>query len=295
MDILDRVRGIFREGEPAGDHIGLEDFEVFGGVEAKLHDGVDPNVADEDGVLPLAWAIQRKDRDALDALIRAGVDVHAEVGDQAESWLHVAAENGFDEGIPSLFAAGLDPNQWDLVGRTPLKYSITANDTGSVEALVAGGAAMEPKDGNQPVLHDAVRAGRPESVSKLLELGADPNARVDSGETPLHSALETFEHHATGSMPEAKWTAAMDRIAENVSILLEYGADPAAKNNDGLTPLDSARQWAGARLGAERLNAVPPRADWAPSVNGGQELRQRMFGEEAPMRSQQTHRQRVQL
>lgn len=94
MDILDRVKGIFRKGEPPEDHIGLEDFEVFGGVEAKLHDGVDPDVPDEDGVLPLAWAIQRKDRDALDALIRAGVNVHAEVGDLAKSWLHVAAETG---------------------------------------------------------------------------------------------------------------------------------------------------------------------------------------------------------
>lgn len=295
MDILERVRGIFRKREPAEDHIGLEDFEVFGGVETKLHYGYDPNVPDEDGVLPLAWAIQRKDRDALDALIHAGADVHAEVGDLAESWLHVGAENGFDEGIPSLIAAGLDPNQWDLVGQTPLNSAITANDPASVEALVVGGAAMEPKDGNPPVLHHAVRAGRPESVAKLLELGADPNARVDSGETPLHSALEKFEHYATGSMPEAERTAAMDRIAENVSILLEHGADPAAKNNEGLTPLDNARREAGARRGAEQLNTVPLRSDWAPSFSGGEELRQRMFGGEGAQASHQVHRQRAQF
>ncbi|KAK3172952.1 hypothetical protein OEA41_006278 [Lepraria neglecta] len=58
-------------------------------------------------------------------------------------------------------------------------------------------------------------------VELLLEYGADPNAKDDSGWTSLH-------HAAQGGH---------DRI---VQLLLEYWADPNAKNNSGSTPLHIA-------------------------------------------------------
>jgi len=44
------------------------------------------------------------------------------------------------------------------------------------------------KTGNLMPIHWASAGGFPTCVKKLLSLGADPNARTNSGATPLHNA-----------------------------------------------------------------------------------------------------------
>lgn len=61
-------------------------------------------------------------------------------------------------------------------------------------------------------------------VRELIESGADPNARVERGFTPLHTVLATDN-------PEPSIVAA----------LIEGGADPNARGNDGKTPFDYAK------------------------------------------------------
>ena len=56
----------------------------------------------------------------------------------------------------------------------------------------------------------------------LLGAGADPTVQTEEGETPLHRAAA----YGTG---------------EAVTILLEVGADPKARDNDGKLPFDYAR------------------------------------------------------
>jgi ankyrin repeat protein len=71
-------------------------------------------------------------------------------------------------------------------------------------------------------LHRAAAArDEPESVRRLIMLGASVSARTPAGWTPLHFAA------AYG----------YDRVAE---ALLEGGADPRATSGDGLTPRDLA-------------------------------------------------------
>src|SRR5262249_26420818 len=62
-----------------------------------------------------------------------------------------------------------------------------------------------------------------ESVEALLKVGANPNARVKSGETPLH------------------WAANLG-LGELVQLLLSYQADVNAQDNQGRTALDMVRQ-----------------------------------------------------
>ncbi|XP_070602391.1 2-5A-dependent ribonuclease isoform X2 [Erythrolamprus reginae] len=66
-------------------------------------------------------------------------------------------------------------------------------------------------------LNDAVKKDNLELVRKLLEDGADINAKVEHGWTPLHSAVQRNSE-------------------EIVNFLLENRADPFAKKDNGATP-----------------------------------------------------------
>jgi hypothetical protein len=89
--------------------------------------------------------------------------------------------------------------------------------------LVQHGADLAAADtwGNVP-LHTRARSRR-SSIKVLLSLGADPNARNHSLETPLHSASGS---HNAGS----------------ARLLIENGASIDEPNANSLTPLESALQ-----------------------------------------------------
>ena len=70
-------------------------------------------------------------------------------------------------------------------------------------------------------LHLAAYNGRPRFARMLLEHGAAINSPDEDGKTPLHSASENGQ-------------------VEIVLLLLEYGADPNAYDENGITPSDIA-------------------------------------------------------
>jgi hypothetical protein len=72
-------------------------------------------------------------------------------------------------------------------------------------------------------LHYAVRDGDLKEVRKLLDKGADVNARDKYGWTPLHEAA-SYGH------------------LDIVKLLVERGADVNARDKDGRTPLDLAKR-----------------------------------------------------
>lgn len=71
-------------------------------------------------------------------------------------------------------------------------------------------------------LHAAANSGVPTTVKWLLEHGADVNARGRIGRIPLHLAAER------------------NRSSKTAGILVEWGADLDAKDDQGLTALDVA-------------------------------------------------------
>ena len=91
------------------------------------------------------------------------------------------------------------------------------------------------------------RVAEVSDVTRCLQAGADPNARDESGSTPLHAA-------------------AMSATGEAVTALLEAGADPNAREVDGQTPL----HWAAWSATGEAVTALleagagPERAETNP-------------------------------
>jgi len=65
-------------------------------------------------------------------------------------------------------------------------------------------------------------------ISFLIDQGADVNAGDETGQTPLHWAVDAFDSY--GDLPE--WNAHV------ASLLIDAGADVNARNDKGLTYLD---------------------------------------------------------
>ena len=79
-------------------------------------------------------------------------------------------------------------------------------------------------EGGRTPLHNASRDGDLDEVRRLLEAGADIEARDNEGETPLHDAC---------------WNGHL----EIARLLLDRGADATAVDNDGETPFGLAIEY----------------------------------------------------
>ena len=105
---------------------------------------------------------------------------------------------------------------------THLHFAATMNDSKSALWLIANGAEVNVKDGNDYTpLHLTAYYNETEVAALLLENGADVNAKDNEGWTPLHL---TARFNGT----------------ETAALLLENGAEINAKNKYDNTPLDYA-------------------------------------------------------
>ncbi len=139
-------------------------------------------------------------------------------GDKDVTLLHWALLNRQPQSMRVLLEAGADPAQPGVDGDTVLHLAAMANDVTYLELLLQHGAsanAVNPQSGAN-ALRSALMGERPQQFQMLLKAGANPNHADQLGNTPLHVAGQVNE-------PE--------RALE----LLRAGADPAARNAQGVT------------------------------------------------------------
>lgn len=137
-----------------------------------------------------------------------------------------------DEFLEYLSEAGADPNQIDYRNSLALSYTLVSHDTRVAKTLIRLGA--DPRrvdwDGNT-LLHHAVSYGSSTMLRFLLEQGLDPNIPVKTnGGTLLHEACRRFN---LSRSPLDDPHIVID--------LLEFGADPQARDAQGMTPIDICR------------------------------------------------------
>jgi hypothetical protein len=136
--------------------------------------------------------------------------------------LAAAAVTNAADVVRRLLADGHAPDESGDDGITPLMWAARSGASQSMTVLLDAGADANARDHNNrwtPLLH-AVHKQRPQAVRLLLERGADANA-APGGLTPL-------------------LMAAADTDPSTVEALLEYGADPRAEGPGGATPLTQA-------------------------------------------------------
>jgi ankyrin repeat protein len=217
-------------------------------VELLLKNGLDINLTDRYGNSPIHCAAAAADPDVLRHLIehgaalmaaagqgtpevirilvQAGAEINA-VDNSNETALHLAVRLGNQiANIESLCQAGADPNIKTKDGRTPLAYlcrdrvseSEPKATAASARLLISAGADPDSRvAGALRVLQRVIENNQTELAIVLLEAGADPNAILDDGITPL--------------------MLAMSGDAEIVKALLRAGADINARNERGFNAL----------------------------------------------------------
>ena len=171
-----------------------------------LRTGADVHALSTDGITPLFWAVRYgKDPNVIEVLLRAGADANQSTeieGATATPLLVAAHKRRGVELMAILLGEGADPNL-----------------RGGHEGFSA--------------LHVAAERGALESITLLLDHGADAVATDDRGRTPLQAASTQFsigwDHHGR-----------ISNVISVIRVLLENGGDASDLAGQGWTDMHTA-------------------------------------------------------
>ena len=213
-------------------------------AEILIKHGADVHAKNTKGQTPLYTAWMSKHFEVAQLLMLRGAEVSEVTQDRHWISLMSTATNTYpfwnaDWDPPSRLQMteffldhGANINALNDDGSTALHMAAICHDTALMRHLITRGADVFATDyALQSVLHAACNAhnwsGSYESeltqtIHLLIDNGADPNAKNNSGATPLHCLLRGLT--CWNSSPEP------------VNALLERGADMGGKDNEGNTP-----------------------------------------------------------
>ena len=180
-----------------------------------------PNFADRSGgaFTPLVFAARRNDLASVRILLDAGADVNQTAG---YGWtpLLVATQNRYYQLGSFLLDKGANPNLANDGGWTPLYLAV---DNRNIE-----GGDYPVRKGDMDHL---------EYIKKLLDRGADVNARMRDGteSRTIFRGGGAGENGAT-----AFWRASQSSDLVVMRLLLAHGADPKIATRINITPLHVA-------------------------------------------------------
>ena len=191
--------------------------------------GANVNAKNKHGLTPLHIT---KSKDIAKILLAAGTKINIKEDNarngKGTALLHNAAKIGFKELVQQLIKDGANVAIGDYDKKTPLHYAATKE----VAALLMLNINARDESGNTP-LHLAVQDNRLEVVSFLIANGAKLNVENKNGYTPLQLAFEYNRLHPNFTR---------NRL-EILYLLINNGAKLNVKNIEGNTPLHLAIQY----------------------------------------------------
>jgi ankyrin repeat protein len=211
-------------------------------VEYLVEFGADVKAKSKAGFTPLLFAVLNNQIAAAKMLLDHG----ANAGDRSmdgSTTLNMAIINAYYDMASVLLDYGADPKIQDLNG-TPLHSLVWMRKPGT--SWEAAATATDPITVPRP---SGQKMTALELAKKLLDKGADPNARIAWKEMEMTKGLGTTKnppninlgrHYMSfvGSTPF--YNAARNGDAAMMRLLVEHGADPKLATTVGVTPLMAA-------------------------------------------------------
>ncbi len=247
-----------------------------GPVNALLKRGAEVNAKERRGQTALMWAAADGHTEVVELLIKAGADIHATLADSGYTPYFFAVREGRIDVVRTLLKAGAYVNE-TMEPRKPsgkrvskgTSALILAVENGHFELAVAlldaGADPNDQRSGYTP-LHMLSWVRKPnrgdgddgdpppigsgnlsslQFVRKLVEHGADVNARLQTGKGGAGL------YNKKGATPFLMASATAD--VAYMRLLVELGADPLLGNVDNCTPLMAA---CGIGIGGAAANEV---------------------------------------
>ena len=163
------------------------------------------------GLAALHFAARQGALATTEALIKAGAKVNQQGAGDKTTPLLVAAINGHFDLVSYLLDQGADPNLASIGGVTPL-YAVV-------------NVQWQPRSFYpQPRAYLQQKTGYLDLMKKLLDKGADPNARTNRNTWFTQYNFDLLRTDDSGATPF--WRAAYASDIAAMKLLMQYGGDP---------------------------------------------------------------------
>ncbi len=203
--------------------------------------GADMKAKSKAGYTALLFAVLNNRVETAKALIKLGADIEDKAPDGTTA-LNMAAVNAYYDLASSLLDLGANPNAPDPRGST-LHTVVWLHKPGT--SWEAAALASDPETVPRPT----GRISATQFLTKLLDKGANPNARITWKEMPMTKGLGTTRnppninlgrHHLSFVGATPYYCAARNGDVAMMKVLVEHGADPNLNTEVGVTPLMAA-------------------------------------------------------
>jgi ankyrin repeat protein len=151
---------------------------------------IDTVGSDDDNISPekqiiidtiLQYIAQGKLEDAMNLIDEERVSFYS-IGSMGSGFIHAAISYNHFNILERLLVLGVDPNNVDEHGQSPLNLAIACNEENSIERVIRENFA-------NVAIHNIYNTG--EMVELLLRSGADPNRPNEEGRVPIHLVAQS--------------------------------------------------------------------------------------------------------
>ena len=198
----------------------------------------DINAPNNDGLTPLSLAAIYGTPKTMELLLSNEADGNIK-NNEGNTPLHLATLYGQIEKVREIMKFSPEMDSKNKAGKTPLLLAsgIYENEQ-IIECLIDHGANMTIADSTgKSVLHIA----SPSNISLLIKKGADINLQDRDGNTVLHNVfkqiVQILKNPQMFMLDLEEYISFQKNI---VKTIMDAGADPNLKNNEGKSPMDLA-------------------------------------------------------